>query len=152
MEKDFSQLTLSGKNLPWVLDTAFRVMTSSDLQEQAFLIALLHPIIHSKTCVKQPPSKDQKMFFKTNYRLMQVKSILKQPLSKRPNIGFQDQLSLNVGQKYCRMLQGEHSTILLTFIKLPFVIKNLFVSIFEWPFYTGFTCMAYKLMYRPQAR
>ena len=34
-----------------------------------------------------------------------------------------DQLSLNAGQKYCRMLQGEHSAILLTFIKLPFVIK-----------------------------
>ena len=56
------------------------------------------------------------------------------------------------------MLQGEHSAIPLTFIKLPFVmqvksiaecfltfIKLLFVikifvlSIFEWPFYTGFT-------------
>ena len=32
------------------------------------------------------------------------------PLSKRPKIGFQDQLLLNAGQKYCRMLQGEHST------------------------------------------
>ena len=34
----------------------------------------------------------------------------------------EDQLSLNAGQKYCRMLQGEHSAISLTFIKLPFVI------------------------------
>ena len=33
---------------------------------------------------------------------------------------------LDAGQKYCRMLQGEHSAILLTFIKLPFVIKILF--------------------------
>ena len=36
--------------------------------------------------------------------------------------------------------EGEHSAILSTFIKLPFVIK-IFVfklSIFEWPFYTGF--------------
>ena len=40
----------------------------------------------------------------------------KRPHSKRPKIGFQDQLSLNAGQKYCRMLQGEHSAILLTFI------------------------------------
>ena len=39
----------------------------------------------------------------------------------------QDQLSLNAGQKYCRMLQGEHSAILSTFIKLPIVIK-IFVS------------------------
>ena len=36
------------------------------------------------------------------------------------------------------MLQGEHSAILLTFIKLPFVIKIFVMSIFEWPFYTGF--------------
>ena len=37
------------------------------------------------------------------------------------------------------MLEGEHSTILPTFIKLPFVIKIIVLSIFEWPFYTGFT-------------
>ena len=62
-------------------------------------------------------------------------------LSKRPKIGFQDQLSLNVGQKYCRMLQREHSAILSTFIKLPFVIKIFVLSIFEWPFHTGFTVL-----------
>ena len=28
----------------------------------------------------------------------------------------EDQFVLNAGQKYCRMLQGEHSAILLTFI------------------------------------
>ena len=54
---------------------------------------------------------------------------------KRQKIGFQDQLSLNAGQKYCRM---EHSAILSTF-KLPFVIKIFVLSIFEWVFYTGFT-------------
>ena len=52
---------------------------------------------------------------------------------------FQDRLSLNEGQKYCTMLQREHSAILSTFIKLPFVIKTFVLSIFEWPFYTGFT-------------
>ena len=67
------------------------------------------------------------------------KTCVKRPFSKRPKIGFQDQLSLNVGQKYCKMLQGEHSEILLTFIKLPFVIKTFVLSIFEWPFYAGFT-------------
>ena len=51
------------------------------------------------------------------------KTCLKRPLSKRPKIGFQYQVSLNAGQKYCRMLQGEHSAILSTFIKLPSVIK-----------------------------
>ena len=37
------------------------------------------------------------------------------------------------------MLQGEHSAILLTFIKLQFVIKVIVLSSFEWPFYTGLT-------------
>ena len=37
------------------------------------------------------------------------------------------------------MLQGEHSAILTTFIKLPFVIKIFVLSIFEWPLKTGFT-------------
>ena len=37
------------------------------------------------------------------------------------------------------MLQGEHSAKLLTFSKLPFVIKNFVLSIFEWLFYTDFT-------------
>ena len=32
-----------------------------------------------------------------------------------------------------------HSAILSTFIRLPFVIKIFVLSIFEWPFYTGFT-------------
>ena len=69
---------------------------------------------------------------------------MKRPLSKRQKIGFQDQLSLNAGQKYCRMLQGEHSAILSTFIKLPFVIKIFVLSIVEWRFYTGFT--AYQFL------
>ena len=43
------------------------------------------------------------------------------------------------------MLQGEHSAILSTFIKLPFVFKILVLSIFEWPFYTGFTVLATAL-------
>ena len=67
------------------------------------------------------------------------KTCVKRPLSNRPKIGFQDQLLLNGGKKYCRMLQGEHSAILSTFIKLPFVIKIFVLSIFESLFYTGFT-------------
>ena len=70
---------------------------------------------------------------------MYIKTCVKRSLSKRTQIGFQDQLSLNAGQKYCRMLQGEHSAILLAFLKLPFVIKIFVSSIFEWLFYTGFT-------------
>ena len=41
------------------------------------------------------------------------------------------------------MLQGEHSAILPIFIRLPFVIMIFVLSIFEWPFYTGFTVQAF---------
>ena len=57
----------------------------------------------------------------------------------KAKIGFQDRLSLNAGQTYCRMLQGEHSAILSTFIKLQFVIKIFTLSIFERPLKTGLT-------------
>ena len=67
------------------------------------------------------------------------KTGLKRPLSKIPNIGLQDKLLLNAGQKYCRKLPLEHSAILLTFIKLPLVIKIFVLSIFEWPLKTDFT-------------
>ena len=63
----------------------------------------------------------------------------KQPLKKKSEIGFQDRLMLNAGQKYFRLLQGEHSAILSTFIKLPFVIKVFVLSMFECRLKTGFT-------------
>ena len=43
--------------------------------------------------------------------------------------------------------KGEHSAILLTFIKLPFVFKTFVLSIFEWPLKTGFT-VCDKLFYQ----
>ena len=69
---------------------------------------------------------------------------------KKTKNGFQDQLSLNAGQKYCRMLQGEHSAILSTFIKLPFVIKTFVLSIFEWPLQTGFMVFFLSLYHKRQ--
>ena len=74
-------------------------------------------------------------------RVKNSKTCVKLPLTKSPKIDFQNQLPLNSGQKYmyCRRLRGEHSAILSTFIRLPFVIKIFVFSIFEWPFYTGFT-------------
>ena len=71
------------------------------------------------------------------------KTCLKQPLKKNTKIGFQNRLLLNAGQKYCRMLQGEHSAILSTSIRLPFVIKIFVLSIFEWLLKTGFTVQFY---------
>ena len=68
--------------------------------------------------------------------LITYQNLCKTAPLKTPKIGFQDQLTLNAGQKHCRMLQGEHSATLSTFIKLPFVFV---LYIFDWPFYTGFT-------------
>ena len=61
----------------------------------------------------------------------------------KTNFGFQDLLSLNAGQKYCRILQWEHYAILLIFIKLPFVIKIFILSIFEWLLKAGFTVVLF---------
>ena len=76
---------------------------------------------------------------------MYNKTCLKRPLKKKTKNGFQDQLSLNAGQKCCRMLQGEQSAKLLTCIKLPFVIKIFVLSIFQWSLKTGFTVLAHNV-------
>ena len=64
------------------------------------------------------------------YICMYSKTCVKRSHSKRQKIGFQYQLLFNAGQKYCRMLQEEHSAILSTFIKLPFVIKTSVLPFF----------------------
>ena len=68
-----------------------------------------------------------------------VKPVASSHPKRTPKIGFQYRLSLNAGQKYCRMLHGEHSAILLTSNKLPFSIKTLVLSIFKGSLKTGFT-------------
>ena len=88
----------------------------------------LHCWIHRVCSVYYGHLYHQKVIYSF---IIYSETCVKRPLSKRPQIGFQDQLSLNVGQKYCRMLQGEHSAILSTFIKLPIVIKIFVLSIFE---------------------
>ena len=77
-----------------------------------------------------------------------VKPVLSTHSKRRPKICVQDQLSLNVGQNYCRMLQGKHSAIMSTFIKLAFVIKIFVLSIFEWPLKTGFIVFSVSTMYK----
>ena len=59
------------------------------------------------------------------------KTCLRRSLKSKTKIYSQDRLLLNAGQKYCRMLHEEHSAILSTFIKLPFVVKTAVLSIFE---------------------
>ena len=41
----------------------------------------------------------------------------------------------------------KHSAILSTFINLPIVIKIFVLSIFEWPFYIGFTVQTFFKKY-----
>ena len=86
------------------------------------LISTMNLWITSLVKIKQYYHKFSAHWFK-----LYSKTCVKRPLSKRQKIGFQDQLLLNEGRKYCRMLQGEHSAILSTFIKLPFVFKICFV-------------------------
>ena len=64
--------------------------------------------MYRNLCKMATLKKTKKLFFKTDYHLMQVKRIL------------------------------------LTFIKLPFVIKIFDLFTFEWPFYTGFTVYTYS--------
>ena len=82
-------------------------------------IAIKKFILMLKDCTVKPvlsghSKRRPKLIFKTDYRLMQVKSI-------------------------AECSKGEHSAILSTFINLPFVIKISVLSIFEWPLTTGFT-------------
>ena len=67
---------------------------------------------YSKTCVKRPLSKRQKMVFKTDYRIMQVKVIAE-----------------------CYPL--ENPAILSTFINLPFAIKTFVLFILSGCFTQG---------------
>ena len=55
---------------------------------------------------------------------------IKPVLRGHSKIGFQYQLTLNAGQKYCRMLLLEHSAMFSTFIKLPFSIKTFVFDYF----------------------
>ena len=57
---------------------------------------------------------------------------------------FQDQLSLNAGQKYCRMLPGEHSEILSTCIELSNGFKTFVLSFFEFR-----PALSYHMVLRP---
>ena len=57
------------------------------------------------------------------------------PLTKN---WFSRPISAKCRSKVLQNAPIEHSAILLTFIKLPF-LKTFVLSIFEWPLQTGFT-------------
>ena len=77
-----------------------------------------------------------------------VGPVLKGHTKRISTFGFQAWISLNAGQKYCRMLQGELSAILLTYIKLSFVLKTFVMSICEWPlkFLCTPICVSYFIL------
>ena len=62
-------------------------------------------------------------------QILYSKTYLKRPLKKKTKIGFQTQLSLNAGQKYCRMLQGEHSAVEMQVKSIAECSKG---SILQW--------------------
>ena len=71
-------------------------------------------------------------------KLNMVKPVLSSNSKWRPKLSFQDRLSLNAGQKYCRMFQS-----FLQYFR-PSLSYHLslisdFLSIFEWLLKTGFT-------------
>ena len=68
-----------------------------------------------------------------------VKPVLSGHSKTRPKIGFQDQLLLNAGQKYCRMLKGSILQYFGPSLSYHFVMKIFVLSIFEWPLKTCFT-------------
>ena len=51
-------------------------------------------------------------------------------------------LKLGLGKLVIQLLDAVYRNAPLHFIKLPFAIKVFVLSIFEWPFYTGFTVQA----------
>ena len=58
------------------------------------------------------------------------KTCIKRPLSKRQKIGFQDRISLNAGQMYCRMLQCRFTQVLLYILRLTLTGTFIFVILF----------------------
>ena len=62
--------------------------------------------MYRKTCVQRPLSKDRKLVFKTDYRLMQAKSILQY---FRPSL----RCHLSLRPLFCLFLSGRFTQVLL---------------------------------------
>ena len=84
------------------------------------------------------------------------KTCVKLPLSKRPKIGFQDQLSLNAGQKYlisyhlslrslfCLFLNGSFTQVLLYLVSCA-IINTCSTLHYIWNM-TQLTCISLDMM------
>ena len=95
-------------------DVLVQELVIYDLSQQVLTYSLFlfsYPNLLNFMYSKATLKKDRKNDFKTDYCLMQVKSIA----------------------------ECSFSAILWTFLKLPVVIKTFVLPTFEWPIYTGFT-------------
>ena len=78
------------------------------------IIDILIKFVYSKTCVKRPLSKRPKKVFKTNYRLMQVKSIAecsKGSIMQCFRLSLKNHMSLR--SLFCLFLSGRFTQVLL---------------------------------------
>ena len=84
--------------------------------------------------------------WKTHNIFAYSKICVKWPLSKRQKFVFQDQLSLNAGQKYCRMLPLAFCNTFHPSLSYHLSFF-LFLSIFEWTFTQVFcTCITVNIL------
>ena len=77
------------------------------------------------------------------------KTCIKQSLSKRPKIGFQDQLSLNAVQKYCRMLKGSILQYFRPSLSYHLSLRSLFCLFFSGRFTQVLLYINLHERYRP---
>ena len=68
-----------------------------------------------------------------------VKPVLSGHLKRRPKNGFQDPLSLNAGQKYCRMLSWSILQYFRPSLSYNLLFRPLFCLILSGPLKTGLT-------------
>ena len=79
------------------------------------------------------------------------KPVLSGHPKRGPKLIFQDQLSLNAGQKYCRMLPFKGSILQFFPPSLSYHLssRSLYGLFFEWPLKTGFTLPKSQELVKP---
>ena len=105
----------------------------------AWSYSLISNVIPRCSCLQIYVSLKQ---FYQNYN----KTCHKRPLKKNTKNWFSRPIIPQCRSKVLQNALLEHSAILSTFIKLPFVFKTFVLSIFEWPLKTGFTVLYYLLL------
>ena len=76
---------------------------------------------------------------KSIQKAITVESVLSGHSKEDQRLFFQDGVSLNAGQKDCRMLQESILQYFRPALSLHLSFRTLFFPIFEWPLKTGLT-------------